>query len=151
MALSIFAAQSGPYASDGARAAGIVEAEDSTLHGIGLEASHAGFDGWGYIAGWDHDGQWVDFHYDAAAAGNYTVDLRYAAGAGKASRLIFVNGQNRIDNQAFASTGSWSSYESVRVTTRLEQGDNTISVIYNSSLGSGNYLNLDRVQIQAAQ
>jgi hypothetical protein len=90
----------------------------------------------------------VDFHYDAAAAGNYTLTLRYAAGAGNASRLLFVNGQNAVDNQAFASTASWTTYTTVVATVPLDAGSNTISVIYNSSLGSSNYLNLDQVQIQ---
>jgi predicted alpha-1,6-mannanase (GH76 family) len=148
MALALFAELSGPYVSDGSLAAGVLQAEEGTLHSVGLEALHAGFDGWGYVAGWNADGQWVDFHYDAAAAGNYTLTLRYEAGAGNASRLLFVNGQNAVPNQAFASTASWSTYASVVATVPLVAGSNTISVIYNSSLGSSNYLNLDQVQIQ---
>jgi predicted alpha-1,6-mannanase (GH76 family) len=150
MALSIFAELAGAYVSDGSLAAGILQAEEGTLHSVGLEALHAGFDGWGYIAGWNADGQWVDFHYDAAAAGNYTLTLRYAAGAGDASRLLFVNGQNAVPNQAFASTGSWETYASVVATVPLVSGSNTISVIYNSSLGSTNFINLDQLQVQAA-
>jgi predicted alpha-1,6-mannanase (GH76 family) len=150
MALSVFALLSGPYVSDGSRAAGILEAEEATLHGVGLEAAHAGFEGWGYVAGWSKDGQWVDFHYDAAASGAYTLDLRYAAGAGPASREVYVNGKEVVRNQAFASTGSWDTYESVKTTVHLQHGSNTISVIYSSSLGSHAFLNLDRVQVQAA-
>jgi hypothetical protein len=150
MALTLFTELTGAYVSDGSLAAGILQAEEGTLHSVGLEALHAGFDGWGYVAGWNADGQWVDFHYVAAAAGNYTLTFRYAAGAGDASRLVYVNGQNAVPNQAFASTGAWTTYASVVATVPLVAGSNTISLIYNSSLGSTSYVNLDQLQVQAA-
>jgi predicted alpha-1,6-mannanase (GH76 family) len=150
MAMLLFAELSGPYVSDGQLAAGILQAEEGTLHSVGLEAAHAGFEGWGYIAGWNADWQWVDLHYDAATAGNYTLTFRYAAGAGSASRLVYVNGQNAVANQPFASTGAWTSYTTLQVTVPLGAGANTISLIYNSSLGSTGYVNLDQLQVQPA-
>lgn len=119
------------------------EAEDGTLHALGLEASHPGYGGWGYLAGWDSDGQWVDFHVQVATAGTYQLTLRYAAGAGDATRLVYINGANVVVNQQFASTGSWNTWATVTVAAQLPAGASTVSVIYNSSDGSSQYLNLD--------
>jgi Carbohydrate binding module (family 6) len=119
------------------------EAEDGTLHALGLEASHPGYGGWGYLAGWDADGQWVDFHVRVATAGTYHLTLRYAAGAGDATRLVYINGANVVVNQKFASTGSWNTWGTVTVDAQLPAGASTVSVIYNSSDGSSQYLNLD--------
>jgi predicted alpha-1,6-mannanase (GH76 family) len=143
MALSIYARSLGPApAGDGS-----YQAEDGVLHAIGLERAHAGYGGWGYLAAWNHDGQWVDFHVNVATAGSYMLTLRYAAGAGNASRLVYVNGANAIANQSFASTGSWNTWSTVTVPVTLPAGASTISIIYNSSQGSSNYLNLDAITL----
>lgn len=142
MALERYAASLGAYTGTSAHH----EAEDGVLHGLGLEASHAGFSGWGYVAGWNADGQWVDFHVHLDAPATHLV-VRYAAGAGDASRLVYIDGANAVANQALPSTGNWSSYQSVTIPVQLAAGDHTISVIYNSSLGSTNYVNLDWIDV----
>ena len=88
------------------------------LHGLGLEARYAGFGGWGYVAGWNKDGQWVDFSREGAAR-LYTLGFRYAAGAGDASRLVYVNGQDLVANQAFSATATWDAYNTVDVPVTL--------------------------------
>jgi hypothetical protein len=126
---------------------GVYEAEEGVLHSVGLEAMHGAFDGWGYVAGWNADGQWVDFLVTPPAAGQYDLAFRYAAGAGDASRLVYVNGANAVANQTLASTGSWDTYAAMTTTVALTQGANTVSLIYNSSLGSTGYVNLDRLTV----
>jgi len=126
---------------------GNLQAEDGIVHAIGLERTHAGFGGWAYLAGWNRDGQWVDFHPTVAAAGTYQLTLRYAAGAGNASRLVFINGANAIANQPFPSTGSWNTWTTVTVPVTLPAGTSTISIIFNSGQGSANYLNLDWIAV----
>ena len=118
------------------------EAEDGVVHAIGVEASHTGFGGWGYLAGWNADGQWVDFrvHLDAPTG---HVQVRYAAGAGDASRLVFVDGAVAIANQPLPSTGSWDAWATRTAPLSLAAGDHTISIIYNHGLGSTSYVNLD--------
>jgi hypothetical protein len=82
-------------------------------------------------------------------SGSYNVTLRYAAAAGNASRYIYVNGNGVVNNLALPGTGSWSSWNTVTVSgVALNAGANTISVIYNSSLGSSNYVNLDEITLQ---
>jgi predicted alpha-1,6-mannanase (GH76 family) len=143
MALSLYASSLGPYTGTSTR----YEAEDGTVHAIGLEASHAGFGGWSYLAGWNGDGQWVDFHVTVATAGTYHLALRYAAAAGNASRLVYINGANAVANLALPSTGSWDAWQTVTTDVTLPAGASTISIIYNSSLGSTNYANLDWITV----
>ncbi|MGI1690685.1 glycoside hydrolase family 76 protein [Thermoanaerobacter uzonensis] len=121
------------------------EAEEATLHNLTTESKYAGYTGTGYIAGWNKDGQWVDFNVNVAKGGTYTLVLRYAAGAGDASRYIYVNGNGIINNLLFSGTGSWSSYNTVSCSVPLNAGLNIISIIYNSSMGSTNWLNLDNI------
>ena len=52
-----------------------------------------------------------------------------------------------IPNQLFPSTGSWDAWATVTVKQALQAQQNTISVIYNQSLGSKGYLNLDRLAV----
>jgi predicted alpha-1,6-mannanase (GH76 family) len=144
MAIAAYAELLGP---DPATAGTTYQAEDGTLHALGLEASHADYNGWGYVAGWNADGQWVDFHVDVATAGTYQLTLRYAAGAGDATRLVYANGANVVANQKFASTGSWDTWATVTVSATLPAGASTVSVIYNSGDGSTQYLNLDALTI----
>jgi len=143
MALSLYAGSLGAYGGTSAR----YEAEDAVVHAIGLEASHAGFGGWSYLAGWHADGQWVDFRVNVASAGTYHVGIRYAAAAGDASRLVYANGQNAVANFALPSTGSWDTWKTANVDVALPAGVSTISIIYNSSLGSTNYANLDWITV----
>jgi predicted alpha-1,6-mannanase (GH76 family) len=144
MALSIFAAAAGPYPTP--RPAGVYQAEEAVLHHVGLEATHAGFDGWGYVAGWNADGQWVDFAV-TTAPGDYLLSFRYAAGAGDASRLVYVNGQDLVANEAFSSTGSWDTYATVDVPVTLP-ASSTVSLVYDGGKGSKGYLNLDRLEVR---
>jgi predicted alpha-1,6-mannanase (GH76 family) len=138
MALGIHARALGEQPSPQPR----YEAEEGVLHSLGLEASHVGFGGWGYLAGWHNDGQWVDFHVHNTASTSSLV-LHYGAGAGNASRLIYIDGATAVANQAFAGTGAWDAWDTVTLPITLAAGDHTISVIYNSSQGSTNYINLD--------
>jgi predicted alpha-1,6-mannanase (GH76 family) len=146
IALSRFAQQFGPYPGSGIPA-NQYEAENATLHYLGLEANYPGFTGWAYIASWNGDGQAVDFRVNCPQAGAYTLAFHYAAGAGSASRLISINGTNVFPNQPFANTGSWSSYNTLTLNANLLAGTNIISMAFKSSLGSANYLNLDNLVV----
>jgi hypothetical protein len=144
MALNLFAASLGPAAPG---KPGRYEAEDGVVHAVGLEATHGTFSGWGYLAGWNADGQWVDFHVDVPTAGTYHVTIRYAAGAGAATRLVYLNGATAVAAQALPSTGSWDTWSSTTLTLALPAGGSTLSVIYNGSMGSSGYVNLDYVDV----
>ena len=124
------------------------EAEEGDLHGIGLEASYAGFSGWGYLAGWNGDGQSVDFLVDVPSAGQYQLAWRYAASS-DAQRALSVNGQLLDASIAFANSGGYTNYLTTTTTATLPQGRSTVTLAFSSAQGSSGYLNLDRLQLTA--
>jgi predicted alpha-1,6-mannanase (GH76 family) len=130
------------------RPVGQYEAEEGDLHGIGLEATHGGFSGWGYVAGWGGDGQALDLVVDVPAAGSYQAELRYATGDA-AARVLAVDGKTAAASLAFPSTGGYDTYGTVTTPLTLAAGRNTITLTYTSASGSKGYLNLDRLQLRA--
>jgi predicted alpha-1,6-mannanase (GH76 family) len=145
-ALNLWAKQAGAYPGSGIPP-NRYEAENATLNRIGLEATYAGFTGWGYIAGWNGNNQWVRFDLKFPTSGGRTLTFRYAAGAGNASRQISINGTSAFPNQPFANTSSWSSYSNMTVSYYFPAGTNSITVAYNSALGNANFLNLDYLAV----
>ena len=131
-----------------AATAGSYEAEDAQLHSVGLEASHAGFSGWGYVAGWNADGQWIDFHVEVGPGGAHTLDFDYAAGAGDAARQLYIDGATVVATLPFPSTGSWDRYGHSSANVSLTAGAHVISVIYSGTNHSAAYLNLDRLVVR---
>jgi len=125
------------------------QAENGISHQLVTEAIYTGYHGSGYVAGWNREGQWIDFKVNAALMRNYTLTFRYAAAGGNASRYIYVNGKSIADNQIFPGTANWSSWNTVTISSvSLNAGVNTISVIFNREKGSLNWLNLDELTIQ---
>jgi len=125
----------------------VYEAELGTLHNLSTESINSDYTGTGYIAGWNANGEWVDFSVNVPSAGNYTLTFRYAAAAGNASRYLYINGAGVVNNLSFPNGGSWTNYLTLRATATLHAGSNTISLIYDSSKGSTNYLNLDNLAL----
>jgi predicted alpha-1,6-mannanase (GH76 family) len=147
MALGVHAELTEPiYVSDGARAAGIYEAEEATLHHVGLEAMHAGFHGWGYVAGWGSDGQSVTFRVHAASAKTYSVTFAFSAFSA-ATRTVKVGGQTVIASQSVPTTTSWDAYAMTTASLPLAAGDNDVSIVFDASAGSAGFLNLDRIVV----
>jgi hypothetical protein len=146
MALSRLAQINGGYPGSGIPP-NQYEAENGELHHVLLEGIYGSFTGWGYIAGWNADGQWIDFKVNCASAGAHTLVFRYAGGAGAASRVVQVNGNNLVANQTFPNTGAWSTYSTVSIPCTLPAGPSTISVVYDSTQKSSNWLNLDNLRI----
>lgn len=146
IALSRYAQQDGPYPGSGLPASQY-EAENATLHNLGVEAIYGAFTGWGYVAGWNANGTSVDFNVNCPTGGLYALSFRYAAAAGNAGRLVAINGANAFPNLSFTGTGSWSTYKTNTVVSNLPGGTNTISVTFNSGYGSANWLNLDNLTV----
>ena len=150
IALNRFAEQNGAFPGSGLPA-NQYEAENGTLHNLGVEAKYGSFSGWAYLAGWNGNGQSVDFHVDCPGAGPYALALRYSAGAGNASRLLSINGGNAFVNLGFLNTGSWTVYSTNTVWWQMPAGVNSITLAYDSSHGSANWLNLDNLTLISAQ
>ncbi len=126
----------------------VCEAENGTLHNLSTENTHTGYSGTGYVAGWNSDGQYVDVKPTIEQSGVYDITIRYSVGNGNASRLLFVNGNNFVNNLSFSGGNNWGDYRTITVhDVPLVEGENTISLIYNGSLGSTNWLNYDSLTI----
>jgi len=132
--------------------------QTATLAGLASEAIHAGYTGSGYAAGWHMDGQYVsfevegfevdDFEVNVSARQTHTLTFRYAAGAGDAFRYLEVNGIVRADTMLFAGMGGWDRYATVSIDVPLRRGPNTVSLVYDSSRRSRNFLNLDCLRVR---
>ncbi|MEV5322802.1 glycoside hydrolase family 76 protein [Nonomuraea fastidiosa] len=124
---------------------GVYEAENARPSGIGAESSQSGFSGRGYLAGWNNPDQTLTFHVNVPSAGAHELRLRYAAGAGDATRRVLVNGTEVAAAQPFPSTGGWGTWNTVVLDgVTLAKGHNTIRL----EMGS-NFLNLDRLDVSA--
>lgn len=123
------------------------EAEESDLHGVGLEAAYAGYSGWGYTAGWGSDGQAVDLSMYVPDAGQYVVEFRYAT-VQDATRTLALDGTDVVQSLSFPSTGGYDVYRTVRSPVlSWAAGHNTLSVQLLTAKGGRGYLNLDRVEL----
>jgi len=143
MALNIYAMLCG---ADPAGPRTGYEAEGATLDHVSLERTNAGFSGWGYVAGWTANRQSVEFIVQAAAAGDRLIEFDYAAAAGDASRALAVNGAAPAP-LVFPSTGAWTTWRRAGATVRLAAGANAIRLTFNTTTGSANPLNLDRLTL----
>ncbi|HLH03094.1 MAG TPA: glycoside hydrolase family 76 protein [Bryobacteraceae bacterium] len=124
----------------------LFEAEDAASN-VGVESTNPGYTGSGYRCCWASNGQYVTFSIEVKHPGAVQLIFHYAAAAGNASREIFVNGIPVNANLAFPNTSSWSNWSFVSLNANLQQGINSVTVIYDSSAGSTNFLNLDNVQV----
>jgi predicted alpha-1,6-mannanase (GH76 family) len=147
MALNLYPELEGPYPGTGAPA-GLYEAEDAAIRGVGLEASHAGFTGWGYVAGWNGSGQRVAFHVRAPATGLYNLTFRYAGGAGNAVRRLAIDGATVVRTLHFPGTGSWDAYATISLEPSLTAGAHRVSLDHDAPSGSSNFLNLDHLLVR---
>lgn len=125
----------------------VFEAEEAVIHHIPLENIYGGFSGWGYLAAWNGNEQSVDFPVEFATAGARTIRLRFAAGAGDATRVVRLNGSAVASNLRFLGTGAWTAYSSVAQSISFPAGKSTLSIAFESALGSANWLNLDSMSI----
>ncbi|HEX3643584.1 MAG TPA: glycoside hydrolase family 76 protein, partial [Ktedonobacteraceae bacterium] len=143
------------------------QSQDATLQGgLSLATQSGGyFSNSGYVGSWSQDGQSVSYTVSAPAAGTELLIIRYAAGAGNATRYLQVNGNQNTANIptgpiytpattksvvsqiTFPGTNSWGTYNLDIVPALLNQGNNTITISFNSSQGSGNALNLDELTV----
>jgi predicted alpha-1,6-mannanase (GH76 family) len=147
MALNLVASMRGPY--PGAGSASLrYEAEDATISGLKLEALYGSFTGWGYVAGWNGNGQRVGFRVEPPTAGEYEIVFRHAAGAGDAHRLVRIDGRTAEARLLFPATGSWSEYASASVRSALPGGAVSIAVVLDAASGSANFLNLDHLLLR---
>jgi len=121
-----------------------LEAEDATIVGASVGRSNPGYTGTGYVDYAHATGDYVEWTYNAPAAGQRTLTFRYANGGTTDRPLeLKINGVVAVPKVSFVSTGSFSVWRTVTVTVQLAQGANKIRL---TSIGS-NGANIDNVKI----
>ncbi|MEU0885405.1 discoidin domain-containing protein [Lentzea sp. NPDC005914] len=115
------------------------EAENGVVTQGVVESNHAGFSGTGFVNYDNVAGSSVEFKVNSDVAGPKQVTLRFANGTTVNRPLdISVNGQLAVDEQAFAGTGAWTTWQSVTVTLNLEAGENTVRAVATTANGGPN-------------
>lgn len=129
-------------------AEGVYEAENASITGAVVDASHPGFSGSGFVDYQHAGGDAVEFTVNVASAGRYALDFRYANGSG-ADRLtgLSVNGLAVANGLSFARTGSWRTWGEVTATVPLVAGVNRVRVVATGQSGP----NLDSLTVRAVE
>lgn len=131
---------SAPSAEAAAPAAAVThEAESAVVSRGVVESNHTGYTGSGFVNYDNAQGSHVQWSVTAAQAGRATLTLRYANGTAASRPMdITVNGVLVADDRAFPSTGSWSSWSTVSLTTDVRAGANTVRATATTSAGGPN-------------
>ncbi|HEY4032681.1 MAG TPA: glycoside hydrolase family 76 protein [Ktedonobacteraceae bacterium] len=146
---------------------GTYQSQDATLQGgLSLATQFTGFlSNSGYINAWNQNNQTVSYTVTAPAAGTNLLIMHYAAGSGNAMRYLQVNSNQNTANFptgpiyssgtsnsvvaqiSFPGTNNWNTYDLAVIPALLTQGNNTITLSFNSSQNSQNSLNLDELTV----
>lgn len=118
------------------------EAEHGALINTVVNTGNNASDG-SYVGNINFADSRVNFRVNALQTGAYTVHIRYAAGAGNASHLLAVNGnEQEVQYPATANWGQFPQGQSVKVRVQLNEGYNLLSF----RPGTG-FAELDRIDL----
>ena len=117
----------------------VVEAETGTLYGTQASTQTPGYNGSGYVTGFDADGDKVDLVVNASK-GVYNLYVRYAAPFGDKYNFVYVNGDN-LGSFAFPAS---TSFREARVgKVYLNEGANTLAIVKDWG-----YFELDNLRLE---
>jgi len=126
----------------------IYDASKDSSHNISIENTEKGHTGSGYIAGWNEDGSYVDINIEIPENGNYTLVIRYSAAAGQAIRYLSIDDNYEWDQLHFDDTEEWDDWSTVSIKELyFKEGHHTVSLIFDASKGSDNWLNYDQLMV----
>jgi glucuronoarabinoxylan endo-1,4-beta-xylanase len=135
------------YTAGGSSSGTTYEAETgTTLTSAAAETVNSGYNGTGYVNFNASTGaaiQWSSIY--CATAGTKNVKLRYALETGTRNLDVFVNGTKIIANQAFAATGSWSTWGELTIQVPMNTGTNTLKLVTTGTEGP----NVDSITVTA--
>ncbi len=109
-------------------------AEVATLSGASLVPTGAGVVGAGFIQFSNANGGYSQWSVNRPSAGSTTLTIRYANAGASLPLSLAINGVVINPALAFASTGSASTWSTVKISVNLNAGANTIRL---TTTGSG--------------
>jgi len=118
------------------------EAESALINHANVSAG-ASASGGQYVGQIDYSDSYVQFSVQAAAAGAYGLEIRYANGNGSTStHSLSVNG-GAAQTVSYPATSGWGQFASVTVPINLNTGTNTVRL----TKGSAGYAELDYIAL----
>ena len=124
---------------------GVYQAEAGSMTNADFEDKNAGFNGTGYVNFAGEGESIVEIPVNVAAAGTYTVTLRYSLGKDETRELSVKSAKTNAQTVAFVSTGAWTTWETKDVTVELPAGESKITI----ATVSGDGPNLDQIELVA--
>lgn len=105
-------------------------------------ADHPGYTGTGFVACFTGPGPTVTQQFKVPGAGEYNLDLRYAAGPGgpNSTRTATVTADGARTQVQLPLTGSWDTWGDSTVKLQLNAGVNDITVAYSQPISAGSTL-----------
>jgi dextranase len=86
-------------------------------------------DQYGRVYYFETDGDYVQFHVNAAIEGDYPISFSYGIEKNAVQRSLYVNGSKVTGVVYFPATGNWSDFhEGNKQTVHLLPGDNTLTL-----------------------
>jgi hypothetical protein len=123
----------------------LLEAEAATISGVLIRANYAGYTGTGFGDYYHTSGDYLQWSINAPAAGNYSLQIRYALPTGNRPLSVKINDNPGFD-VSFPATGAWDVWVTSTVSVTLVSGSNTISL---TSIGY-NGPNVDHIKVSGS-
>jgi len=103
--------------------------------------------GGGHDVGWVTPGEWLQYSVDVAAAGTYTLEVRYATEGFGGTMHVEFNGQNKTGSIALNDTGGWQTWGTVSVPVTLEAGEQVMRLAFDTAGPDGWLANINYVRV----
>ncbi|MBC7908881.1 MAG: fibronectin type III domain-containing protein, partial [Pyrinomonadaceae bacterium] len=128
-----------------AATATIYEAENATIVGAVFANNQTGYTGTGFVDYLNPTGDYIEWTISVPAAGNYTLDFRYANGS-TANRPLELRVNQTVVNGSlpFTPTASWATWSISGMPVSLNAGVNTIRLTAIGSSGA----NIDSLTVR---
>ncbi len=117
------------------------QAEDAILVSSYVRTQYGGYTGFGYVDMADKVGSAVEFSFSRTTAATDTITVFFANGGSSRSLILSLN-DVVIATPSFPTTGSWSSWSSLKIVVALQANLNRLRFTLNTN-GSGP--NLDKI------
>ncbi|SHK74116.1 Por secretion system C-terminal sorting domain-containing protein [Reichenbachiella agariperforans] len=108
-----------------------------------VDSNNGGFTGAGFANTDNVTGKGIDWNVDFGSTSTYTFVFRYASTSNRPAQLS-VNGSTVVSNINFTSTGSWTTWQTISVSTTVNMG---VGALRLEATGSNGLVNIDYVEI----
>ena len=113
---------------------------DRNGENTGVDMEFTGDVGGGANVGWTQDGEWLEYNFDVAVAGDYNFAIRVASIHSGRRVSLYLNGQF-FGNQLFDGLNAWQTYLTTPgIIIPVQAGTHTLRVEFNTGDVNLNYI-----------